>query len=141
MCVFWNCLENVQMPPVLLLFLSSGSWNLLFSFMCSDIHITWISLILSGWLSSRSLILKSPWSHMEWNLTLNKRGQFNFPLTFALCIQASLRFTIMEKISQLHIVRFLSMSDILLKVINSISLLNLQNVNQLDMFLFPHHSK
>ena len=66
---FLNRLENVQMSRTSLLFLSDGSWNLSFF---SDILICILFGFLS-WLGSRSLILKSPWSHREWNIAANQR--------------------------------------------------------------------
>jgi hypothetical protein len=85
------------------------------------------------------------WNYHEviWNgiLRWTKELRCNFPLTFALCIQASFSLIIIAEISQLHMVKFLGTSDIMLKAINSISLLNLWDVNQSDVFLFLYHSK
>lgn len=47
----------------------------------------------------------------------------------------------MQKIGQCHMVKFLGTSDVGLKGINSISLLNIWDVNQSDVFLLLCHSK
>lgn len=94
--------------------------------------------IVSCWPNSGSLVRKLPWSHTEWNLhriVVTLSGHLCFVYKHLLVLLS------MRKIGQPHMVKFPGTSDIVLKVINSTSLLNLWDVNQSDMFLFLYHSK
>ena len=126
-----SCLENVHMSPMSLLFLSDGSQNLffcsdtliciLFTFLGHCIQLTWLRVTYS------EIIMKS--QGMEFYTEQESLDTCTLYMSiFQFYHHGQSQSTSRCQVSQL--------SDALLKVINSISLLNLQNVNQFDVFLF-----
>lgn len=92
--------------------------------------------IVSCWPKPRSLLLKLPWSHREWNL-----HRTVVTLSWHLCfVYKYLLVLSRQETSQPHMVKCLGTVDIMLKVINSISLLKVLGVNQSALFLFLYHS-